>query len=78
MLLFRDLCQCVRKTTSMFDNVISVQATQDAVHQVAESSKETTSAAAEEASRQTQSAIGTAADKASDTIKEFGHKLSSK
>lgn len=27
----------------MFDNVISVQAAQDAVHQVAESSKETTS-----------------------------------
>jgi len=34
--------------------------------------------AAEEASRQTQSAIGTAAEKASDTIKEFGQKMSSK
>uniref|UniRef100_A0A671SBI0 Si:ch211-59p23.1 n=1 Tax=Sinocyclocheilus anshuiensis TaxID=1608454 RepID=A0A671SBI0_9TELE len=41
----------------------NVQAAQDAMQQVAESSKETTSAAAEEASRQTQSAIGTAAEK---------------
>ncbi|KAG9281365.1 hypothetical protein AMEX_G4166 [Astyanax mexicanus] len=64
--------------TSTFPNVISVQAAQDAVHQVAESSKETTTMAAEEASRQTQSALDTAADKASDTIKKFGHKLGTK
>uniref|UniRef100_A0A8B9GXU9 Si:ch211-59p23.1 n=1 Tax=Astyanax mexicanus TaxID=7994 RepID=A0A8B9GXU9_ASTMX len=36
------------------------------------------SIAAEEASRQTQSALDTAADKASDTIKKFGHKLGTK
>ena len=34
--------------------------------------------AAQEASRQTQTAIGKAADKATDTIKEFGHKLETK
>uniref|UniRef100_A0A672G892 Uncharacterized protein n=1 Tax=Salarias fasciatus TaxID=181472 RepID=A0A672G892_SALFA len=34
--------------------------------------------AAQEASRQTQAAIGKAADKASDTIKEFGQKMETK
>ncbi|KAM4621882.1 adipogenesis regulatory factor [Polymixia lowei] len=56
----------------------TVQAAQDAVQQVAESSKETTTTAAQEASRQTQAAIGKVADKATDTIKEFGQKLETK
>ncbi|KAM3867065.1 adipogenesis regulatory factor [Diretmus argenteus] len=56
----------------------TVQAAQEAVQQVAESSKETTNLAAQEVSRQTQAAIGKTADKATDTIKEFGQKLETK
>lgn len=55
-----------------------MQAAQDAVQQVADSSKETANTAAQEASKQTQAVLGKAADKATDTIKEFGHKLESK
>uniref|UniRef100_A0AAQ5YI83 Uncharacterized protein n=2 Tax=Amphiprion TaxID=80969 RepID=A0AAQ5YI83_AMPOC len=56
----------------------AVQAAQDAVQQVADSSKETANIAAQEASRQTQAVIGKAADKATDTIKEFGQKMETK
>ncbi|KAM4555653.1 adipogenesis regulatory factor [Odontesthes bonariensis] len=56
----------------------AVQAAQDAVQQVADSSKETVSTAAQEASRQTHAVIGKAADKATDTIKEFGQKTETK
>ncbi|XP_074504315.1 adipogenesis regulatory factor [Sebastes fasciatus] len=56
----------------------AVQAAQGAVQQVADSSKETANTAAQEAGRHTQAAIGKAADKATDTIKEFGQKLETK
>uniref|UniRef100_A0A3Q2CYU9 Uncharacterized protein n=1 Tax=Cyprinodon variegatus TaxID=28743 RepID=A0A3Q2CYU9_CYPVA len=56
----------------------AVQAAQEAVQQVADSSKETVSTAAQEAGRQTQTAIGKAANKATDTIKDFGQKMETK
>ncbi|KAJ0002396.1 hypothetical protein NQD34_007545 [Periophthalmus magnuspinnatus] len=57
---------------------VLVHAAQGAVQQVADSSKETVNTAAQELSRQTQASIGKAADKASDSIKEFGQSLHTK
>ncbi|XP_068507695.1 adipogenesis regulatory factor [Syngnathus scovelli] len=56
----------------------AVQAAQEAVQQVADSSKETANAVAQEASKQSQAAIGKAANKATDTIKELGQKRDTK
>ncbi|XP_076747741.1 adipogenesis regulatory factor isoform X1 [Maylandia zebra] len=64
--------------TAGTDRWLQVQAAEEAVQQVADSSKETVNKAAEETSRQTQAAIGKAAGKATDTIKEFGQKMESK
>ncbi|XP_076018851.1 adipogenesis regulatory factor [Genypterus blacodes] len=55
-----------------------VSQTQEAVQQVAESLKETADTATQEASKKTHAAIEKAADKTTDTIKEFGQKLENK
>ncbi|XP_072368301.1 adipogenesis regulatory factor isoform X1 [Scyliorhinus torazame] len=61
-------------TVKLFPHLL-VQAAQEAVQQVAESSKETTRTATEEASKQTQTAINSVASKAQDSIKGFGQRL---
>ncbi|XP_078267224.1 adipogenesis regulatory factor isoform X1 [Rhinoraja longicauda] len=54
---------------------ILVLAAQEAVQQVADSSKDTTKTATEEASKQTQTAINSVASKAQEGIKGFGQRL---